>query len=174
MGQDKALLPFGGYPTLTQYQVERFKPFFEHIYVSCKNREKFDFAADFIEDLKIYEDSAPLIGLVSVFEQLRAEYIFVLSVDTPFFSYEYFLCLYENIDEKSDVILAEDREKTHPLCALYSRKSLPLLKENCISKNYKLHNVFENLKVKYVSFESEKILTNLNYHEEYQNALKER
>jgi len=51
MGSDKALLPFSTFPTLTEYQLQRFKPF-ESIHVSAKNSAKFHFDASFIEDIR--------------------------------------------------------------------------------------------------------------------------
>ena len=37
MGRDKALLPFGGYSSLAQFQYQKFLPIFEKVYISCKN-----------------------------------------------------------------------------------------------------------------------------------------
>ena len=37
MGEDKALLPFGGYPTLTQFQYIKLRKNFQNIYISAKN-----------------------------------------------------------------------------------------------------------------------------------------
>ena len=50
MGSDKALLPFGDFKTLTEYQLHRLKPYFSSLHVSAKSKEKFDFEASFIED----------------------------------------------------------------------------------------------------------------------------
>lgn len=41
MGSDKALLPFGGCATLTQFQLQRLKPFFQSLHVSAKSRAAF-------------------------------------------------------------------------------------------------------------------------------------
>ena len=37
MGQDKTLLPFGGFKTLTHYEVAKFSKVFEEVYVSSIN-----------------------------------------------------------------------------------------------------------------------------------------
>ena len=42
MGQDKALMPFGKYNSLAQYQCERLSKIFKNIYISSKTN-KFDF-----------------------------------------------------------------------------------------------------------------------------------
>ena len=65
MGRDKSLLPFGGFETLTQYQYERLKKIFANVYISCKNRSKFDFDANFIEDDADFNTYAPTSGFIS-------------------------------------------------------------------------------------------------------------
>jgi len=107
MGEDKSLLPFASSPTLTQYQIKRFKPYFKNIYISCKSKDKFSFKANFIEDFT-KKESSPFVGLISVLEELDDEYVFVLSVDTPFFSFEDFLKLSSNLD--ADAIVARTKK----------------------------------------------------------------
>ena len=170
MGEDKSLLPFSSSPTLTEYQLERFKPYFKKIYISCKSKDKFDFEADFIEDFT-KEKSSPFIGLISVFEKLEEEFIFVLSVDTPFFRYEDFLKLYENING-ADAVVARTKRSYQPLCAIYKRSILPLLKELDKEKLYKFIFLYDKIKVKYVDFEAEDSFDNLNFKKDYQAALK--
>jgi len=51
MGEDKSLLPFGSFSTLTEFQLNRLQKMFKNIYISCKKSSKFDFNADFIEDI---------------------------------------------------------------------------------------------------------------------------
>ncbi len=170
MGRDKALLPFGGYPTLTEYQIARFTPYFEKIYVGCKSREKFDFEANFIEDLPQYDDSAPHIGLISAFEQIKSDTICVLSVDTPFFEAEHFQKLLE-ADNRADAVVAQSPKGNQPLCALYRRTALPHIKALAAAKQYRFAALFERISTTFVAFEDEKIFTNLNTPEEYAKAM---
>jgi molybdopterin-guanine dinucleotide biosynthesis protein A len=172
MGRDKALLPFGGYPTLTQYQLERFKPYFQEIYIGCKDKQKFDFEADFVEDLKSYEDSAPHIGLISAFEKLDTDTICVLSVDTPYFNAENFQKLLDSDKHDSNAIVARSEKGNQPLCAIYKRSILPYLKEVIAEKKYRFSFLFEKSNVQFVPFEKEKLFINLNTPEEYANIFK--
>jgi len=171
MGRDKALLPFGGYPTLTEYQIARFSSHFEDIYVGCKNREKFDFEADFIEDLPYYDDSAPHIGLISAFERLHETYICVLSVDTPYFSHEAFQKLLTHTDTDADAIIAQSPAGNQPLCAVYRRSVLPHLKALVKAKQYRFHHLFERISTTFIKFDDEAIFTNLNTPKEYQEVI---
>ena len=166
MKRDKALLPFGSHNTLTEFQLDKFKPYFKNVYVSAKHSSKFNFDADFIEDLEEFNESAPMIGLLSVFEQLGVDDIFVLSVDTPFFDIEHFEKLYKYIGNYT--IIAKSSNKIHPLCAVYNREILQHLKIALQEKNYKLQEVFNKINIKFVEFDDEKIFTNLNYPKDYE------
>jgi molybdopterin-guanine dinucleotide biosynthesis protein A len=167
MGRDKALLPFGGYPTLTEYQIARFTPYFKKIYVGCKSKKKFDFEANFIEDLPQYEESAPHIGLISAFEQLHEETICVLSVDTPFFSHEDFKTLLAYLTPEADAVVAQSPGGDQPLCALYRRTALPHLKALTEAKRYRFRDLYDRIETIFVPFDDERSFTNLNTPQEY-------
>ncbi len=171
MGRDKALLPFKNHPTLTEFQIAKFTPYFENIYIGCKNRSKFNFEANFIEDLPSYEDSAPHIGLISAFEQLKTETICVLSVDVPFFDATHFQTLLAHNQKETDAIIAKSPNGTQPLCAIYKRSILPVLKELAQKKKYRFSYLFEKINTTYVPFEEEQIFTNLNTPEEYAKVM---
>ncbi|HHO65163.1 MAG TPA: molybdenum cofactor guanylyltransferase, partial [Epsilonproteobacteria bacterium] len=80
MQEDKALLPFGGYPTLAAYQHDRLKSMFQTVYLSGKS-DKFNIDAPVLLDSSdIY---SPMVGLYSVLTQIKSE-AFILSVDSPF------------------------------------------------------------------------------------------
>ena len=71
MGRDKALLPFGGFETLTEYQIHRLTPLFQSLHVSTRTKDKFGFEASFIEDITTYEAQSPLIALLSIFQKFN-------------------------------------------------------------------------------------------------------
>ncbi len=170
MGKDKALLPFGGFETLTQFQLAKFHPHFQKVYVGCKSKTKFDFEANFIEDLKEYEDSAPHVGLISTFETLKTDKIFVLSVDVPFFDITHFEKLYAHLDDHEAVVAKSPKGK-QPLCAIYRSSILTSLKELTHEKKYRFAYLFEKIDIKFVTFDDEKNFTNLNTPEDYKKAM---
>ncbi|MCF6173461.1 MAG: NTP transferase domain-containing protein [Campylobacteraceae bacterium] len=49
MGRDKALLQFGWYDTLVEYQYRKLEAIFDKVYISSKE-DKFDFDVDIIYD----------------------------------------------------------------------------------------------------------------------------
>ena len=85
MGEDKALLKFNGFSSLSYYQYNRLKPYFKNIYLSSKVN-KFDFPCEIILDKgEIY---SPLIALKTILENIRSPKVFIITVDTPLVSIE--------------------------------------------------------------------------------------
>ena len=170
MGSDKALLPFGSFPTLTQFQLNKHKNNFSSLHVSCKTKNKFDFKADFIEDTKEFNDYSPLIALYSILKEFDTP-VCILSVDTPFVT----LSVYEKLftcKEDFDVVIAKSPFGSHQLCAIYSPIILPILKKQIKENNHKIRNMLELVKTKYVDFENDEVFTNLNKLEDYNKANK--
>ncbi len=169
MGVDKALLPFGGYPTLTQFQLSRLEPYFQSLHVSTKSKQKFDFNASFIEDINTYEESSPLIALLSILEHFDTP-ICVLSVDTPFVNATIFQKLFESLDAQTDAIIATSPSCSHQLCAIYA----PSLKEKIASalshNEHKIRAIFKVARTKFIAFESDEPFLNINYPHDYEEA----
>ena len=76
MGQDKSLLPFGTYRTLAEYQHVKLSKLFNKVYISTKE-DKFDFECLVVKD--IFQVSSPLVGLISIFETLQTDEVFIIS-----------------------------------------------------------------------------------------------
>lgn len=168
MGSDKALLPFGKYETLTQYQLQRVSSWFKSVHVSCKNRDKFKFDAFFIEDDKEFNEFSPLVALYSVLKTLQTP-VAILSVDTPFVTREVYDKLYTYISD-FDAVIAKSPFGSHQLCALYSPDILQILREQIMKNDHKIRNLLAKVKTKYVNFEDDTLFMNLNRPDEYKRA----
>jgi len=174
MGEDKAFLPFGRHESLIEYQVERLKDIFAHVYVSAKDAKKFkDVDTLVIEDLVHNQVSAPTVGFLNIFRQLKAENsFFVLSVDTPFVDKFIINKLLEADNENYDAIIVRTPSGTHPLCGIYTR-GLEVKMEEMVEKGeHKLMHLLERSNVCYIDVDNEHLLSNLNTPQEYQKALK--
>ena len=171
MGEDKSLLPFSSYPTLTQFQLSRLNKIFKTVYISCEDKNKFDFDANFIEDIETDSIFAPTAGFVSVFKALEDEKVFILSVDTPFVNQEVFEAILLHDTKEVDATVAKTKFGIQPMCAIYhrslSQKFSTMLKE----QNHKLGFLLKSSKTTFVTFENEKLFMNLNYPDEYKEAL---
>ena len=169
MGEDKALLPFGAYPTLTQYQYTKLSPYFQNIYISSKT-DKFDFECRVIKYTQ--EGYSPLIALLSIFETLEVDEIFILSVDVPFVNKEVIERIVRNSDEKKDIVVAKSPSGIQPLCGCYKRTILPLAYAQLEKENHKLLDLLALAETELVVFEEDEPFTNLNHPQEYKEAFK--
>ncbi len=169
MGCDKALLPFGDAPTLTQFQFVRLKPFFKSLHVSTKSRDKFSFEASFIEDIDSFQERSPLIALLSILKHLHTP-VCVLSVDTPFVSPEVFARLFTALKPGIDAVVARAPQGMHPLCAIYSPSLIPQIEAMLAHNKHKIHTLLLDASSVWIDFESDAPFLNLNHPEEYEMA----
>ncbi len=172
MGKDKSLLPFGGFPTLAEFQYRRLKPYFQSIYLSAKNN-KFSFEAPLILDDPKQKTHAPTIGLVQVFEELKTDNVFIISVDTPFVGIEHISRLVEACKGPDyDAIVAHSPKGCHPLCGVYCRSILPALHKAVHEGNHRLSGILEKSKTLAIQFPDDEPFFNINRPDDYTSALK--
>lgn len=169
MGTDKALLPFGRHPTLSEFQYSKLSALFHQVYLSTKEK-KFDFTDALIFDCQ--KESSPLVGIVSVFEALDADEVFILSVDMPLVDKEIIRILQENNSQKWDAIVAKSPKGIQPLCGFYKKSILSLARNRLAIGDHRLQSLLEEAQTHYVDFDSDIPFANLNTPDDYQNALK--
>ena len=171
MGSDKALLPFGGFSTLTEFQYRRLTKLFKKVYISTKEN-KFGFEANLILDNSDERTFAPTAGFQALFQTLQEERVFVLSVDTPFVGEKEIEVLLKNDNRTYDAVIAQTATGSHPMCGIYHHSLLPAFTEMLKTDNHRLGQLLKNSKTKFVRFDVESVFANLNHPEEYDEALK--
>ncbi len=162
---DKALLPFGGYESLSEFQYARLSACFEKVYISTK-LDKFNFKANFIKDR--YEAFAPTIAILSIFEELNENRIFLISVDTPFVKVE---TIQELMTYDGEIVVAKSKNGIEPLCGVYSINLIPKIKEMIKENNHKLNYLIKNSNSTLIEFNDENEFLNLNRVDDYNKAL---
>jgi len=177
MGKDKSLLAFGKFSTLIEFQVDKLSKIFSKIYISCKDKNKFNNLftnknIEFIEDKIDKKLFAPTAGFTSVYDSLTANKFFILSVDAPFVNYKEIIAIIESDTDEVDATIAKTPFGIQTMCGIYHRslekKFIKMLNED----NHKLGYLLKSSNVKYVEFEDDKSFLNLNNPHEYQEALK--
>ena len=168
MGRDKTLLPFSGYRSLSEFQYVRLGKLFKTVYISAKHN-KFDFQAHLIEDL--HEVASPLVGIISVFENLDADEVFILSADAPFVDEKVIDTLMQNRKDH-DAVIARTESGKQPLCGIYRRSVLPVAQENFKADDHRIGNLLNRVDTKFVFFEDDTVFSNLNHPHEYEEAVK--
>lgn len=171
MGKDKALLPFGGYSTLTQYLYTKLSKSFQNVYISAKT-DKFDFECIVIEDTQ--KEYSPLIAIRSIFETIQADEIFILSVDSPFVNNEIIEKIFKNRGSMKEIVVAQTPSGIQPLCGCYKKSILPLVYDQLEKGNHKLLDLLDLANTQLVEFEEDEPFTNLNHPHEYEKALNHR
>lgn len=165
MGRDKALLPFGGFQSMSEFQHHKLSSLFKEVFLSSKE-DKFNFSCKVIKDN--YEESSPLVGLLSAFENMQAVEIFVLSVDAPLVNADVIQTLIEaSKTSRSNAIIAKSPNGLQPLCGIYRRSIVPLAQKQLEAHNYRLGHLLKMADTTIVTFEDDKPFTNLNTPQEY-------
>lgn len=172
MGEDKALLPFGNFDTLTQFQLSHLSKIFKTVYISCKNRSKFNFDANFIEDVNSDSLFAPTAGFVAIFQALECERFFAISVDSPFITQKEIEKIILNDTPLSDATIAKTGSGIQPMCGVYHRSLESRFIDMLEKDNHKLGFLLNSTKTNFVEFDDELPFLNLNNPHEYQEALK--
>ena len=168
MGEDKALLPFGNFPTLTQFQLHKLRKI---VYISCKDSSIFNFEADFIIDTPSKNIYAPTIGFISIFEQLQREKFFVLSVDTPFIDSTIIKKILHADSNNYDATVASVNSQIQPMCGIYHDSMHLKFKSMLKNNTHKLELLLKNSTTNYIEFKDERPFMNLNEPHEYKEAL---
>lgn len=177
MGEDKALLPFGDFNTLAEFQFNRLSKIFKTVYISCKDKSKFDFLKE-NEDTKFIEDTtndslhAPTAGFVSMYQKLQDELFFVISVDAPFVGEDEIKKIIEADSLSADATIARTESTMHPMCGIYHRSLEKDFFDMLNNDNHKLGFLLKSSNTNFVEFSDETPFLNLNHPHEYEKALK--
>lgn len=171
MGEDKSLLPFGSFKTLTQFQLSRLKKIFKTVYISCKDSHKFDFEADFIEDIKTDSTFAPTSGFIAIFNYIKDDKFFALSVDSPFVNIEEIKEILQADSINNDATIAKTQNGMQPMCGIYHNSLRNSFIDMQNNNNHKLGFLLKNSNTVFVEFKDEKPFLNLNHPHEYKEAL---
>jgi len=170
MGQDKALLPFGGYNSLAEYQYQKLKKIFNSVYISTKDN-KFDFDAKLIYDK--YQDSSPLVAIVSIFEELNCDAFLLLSVDIPFVDLKDIEKLIQSYNQNSDydVYVIKSGNGIEPTAAIYSKTILKNAKKMLDANNHKLTELILQNNYKLIKCDNKENFININTKNDYLKSL---
>lgn len=148
MGTNKAFLPFGEY-TLIEYQVRRFRPNFEKIYLSVPKMTDFWMQLAARLDCTAIPDHVekigPLGGLYSCLSAVTEDLLFFTPVDAPFTSTNTALTICRTLEQaietnpsKYACVLKHPTRGMQPLSAAYAKTCLPVIEHMIQAENYRL------------------------------------
>lgn len=176
MGRDKAALPWGG-GTMLQSLVNRYAAL-GPVAVSVNEAGRFAFTGA-RELVDRYPNLGPLNGIVSGFEEMDAEEIFLTATDLPFGDPSLALRLAElrAAAQADGSVLRRGVKGTEPTFAVYGRGCLEPARAALEQGKRAFFELFQQIRVRWVTpgelpgFDLERILANVNTQEEYEACL---
>lgn len=169
MGEDKSLLPFKNSNTLIEYQYNRLSKIFSNVYISLKN-DKIDFTNNIIFD-NTKSISSPMIALDSIFETIKNDKIFIITVDTPLVEKEIIKNIINNSQNHEITIVQTNKNKTHNLCGVFSKSLHQQIKQFINEDIHKIGLLFEDNTTNIIDYANENEFLNVNTKEDYLKAL---
>ncbi len=138
-GKDKLSLLFGG-KTFLENLVGKLKEFSDDIIIIGREYPGFPYCKD------AYDIRASIVGIYTALECAKYDYVFVVAGDLPLLSKELVGFLIENISCEYDIVVPVVNGYYEPLVAIYSKRTRKLIKERIISGNFKVSDVFKEVK----------------------------
>ena len=163
MGTDKAFLIYNN-KTFIEHVIEALKPSVSDIIISA-NTEVYSSLG-----YKVYNDSipncGPLGGIYTALSNSKSEKNIVISCDMPLVNAHLIKYLIEHAQEEQVNLLAHNGN-VEPLCAIYNKSCLPILK-TCLKNNFlKMKNVLRQLSIHKIEIKNElfyhpQLMSNIN------------
>ena len=150
-GQNKALLKLDGLSFL-EHIVGALNECFGQLLLVTKNHGFYESSS-----LRIVKDiinvHSPLSGIHAGLVNINSDYGFCTSCDTPLLKTELVRILIDEIDSEYDIIVPSSGSYFQPLCAVYSKRCIPIIESYLKNGNVKTDGIYGLLKVKKVDYE---------------------
>ena len=101
-----------------------------------------------------HREIGPMEGIRQVLIHTSCDYVFVCAGDMPFITGDLVRYMAEFISSDYDCYCMVDEDHIHPLCAIYSKKILPVIEELIEQGQYRLMQILRRGRTKYIRLES--------------------
>ena len=167
MGKNKALLEYESQTFISRI-IEQFKDL-EIIISANEPLEKAACSVVSVADEN--KDIGPIEGIRQILKSSDKEYVFVCACDMPFITKDIADYIAGYISSDYDCYVITDEDRIHPLCAIYSKRILPVIEDLILKKQYRLRGILDNTRTRYISLSytvfDKKTVRNINTKEEY-------
>jgi len=113
--------------------------------------EKYPSYKQVVPDL--FNQKSLLVGLYSGLKASTSRYNLVVGCDMPFLNVELLQYIREKIDSNDIIIPRYNKSYIEPLCAIYSKDCLEIMKRNIEAGILSIRRIFSYLKVRYIEEE---------------------
>lgn len=136
-----------GKTTILDRMVKTLGELFDEILiVTRKPQEYSDYPVSIVTD--IYDDRSSLTGIHSGLHHAKNRFSFVAPCDAPFLQPQFIRFMIDSIEPENDVVIPWHGGHYEPLCAVYSKRCIPIIEEQLSRKNYRIYDFFENVNMK--------------------------
>lgn len=148
LGRNKALLEVNG-QTLLDRLIGLLAPLMSEILLVTRQPELYgQRPIRVVQD--IYEVRSSLTGIHAGLSYVRADYAFVVPCDTPLLKPAVVQLLMDEIMPDVDIVVPIINGYYEPLCAIYGKACLGRIETQLEGGNFKIKNIFKDLRVKTV------------------------
>ena len=172
--QDKSILKLNG-KRLIDIVISKLKHIVGDNIIIVGPPEKYPSYKQVVPDL--FNQRGLLVGLYSGLKASASRYNLVVGCDMPFLELELLQYMRDKIDSNDIIIPRYAKSYVEPLCAIYSKACLEIMKRNIEAGILSIRRIFPYLKVKYIEEEEIKRVDpdfnsffNINYKEDFIKA----
>jgi molybdopterin-guanine dinucleotide biosynthesis protein A len=117
-----------------------------------------------------YESIGPIGGIYSSLSVCKSDALFIVACDMPFLTLYSFELLKSNL-KRHDICILKTTDGLQPLCGIYRKSCIPLLKQLIEEKDYRLNSIVSRADCFIVNSDYAKEVFNINTPKDYQTAL---
>ena len=165
MGKDKGLCEFRGKALIT-YAIEALLPLCDSILISSNNVDNYqELGYQVVADE--HKGIGPIGGIYSSLKKSLTKHNLIISCDTPFLNTQLLKFVLDNSDNYDVVVPEHSNSFIEPLAAYYSSDIINQIEISIKRNDYKLMNLFNEVKFKSINVDSipgfsNKLFRNLN------------
>ena len=148
-GKNKAFLEIGGKTILARH-LETLQDLFDDIILVTRQPTLYEaYPVRVVPDL--FEDRASLTGIHSGLHHAHHPFALIVPCDAPFVQKAFIRLLMNALKSDIDVIIPRHEGFYEPLCAIYSKRCLPVIQDQLMQKNYRIFDFFKKVNMKTIS-----------------------
>jgi molybdopterin-guanine dinucleotide biosynthesis protein A len=154
MGTDKGFLRIGE-KNLVEIAMENLAAVCETVRISSNSMDYTIYGLEVVQD--VYPGIGPMGGIFSLLKKTTSEWNLVLSVDLPFVNQGLLRFLIQQAEGFQVAVPWSGSSHYEPLCACYHSSVLEAMEKSIVGGNYKLPDLFSELKVKRLTINEQQV-----------------
>lgn len=160
MGTEKGLVQLNG-KSFIEHIIQVLNKVNIQVYIIA-NTKAYDFLGyPVIAD--IVEDKGPLGGIYTALMHSQQQNNLIISCDVPFVQEELIKYLCEHIEASSQCIVPTHSGNSEPLCAIYNKDGMELIKEMISRNELGVRNALRKLKTNFIEVSDEEFYSSMTF-----------